>query len=53
MNTALQNTEEEMANVGRAKGGARFMPQFDWTVKTGRATVSRRPKPGRSVAVRN
>ena len=31
MNTALQNTEEEMANVGRAKGGARYMPmpRFD------------------------
>ena len=29
MNTALQNKEEEMANVGRAKGGARYMPWFD------------------------
>ena len=31
MNTALQHTEEEMANVGRAKGGARYMPmpRFD------------------------
>jgi hypothetical protein len=35
MNTALQNTEEEMANVGRAKGGARFMPQFDWDSQNG------------------
>jgi hypothetical protein len=29
MNTALQNKEEEMANVGRPKGGARYLPQFD------------------------
>jgi hypothetical protein len=31
MNTVLQNKEEEMANVGRAKGGARYMPmpRFD------------------------
>ena len=35
MNTALQHTEEEMANVGRAKGGARFMPQFDWDSQNG------------------
>jgi hypothetical protein len=35
MNTALQHTEEEMANVGRANGGARFMPQFDWDSQNG------------------
>jgi len=29
MNTALHNGEEVMANVGRAKGGARYMPRFD------------------------
>jgi hypothetical protein len=29
MNMALQNKEEEMANVGRAKGGARYMSRFD------------------------
>jgi len=29
MNTALQNKEEEMANIGMAKGGARYMPRFD------------------------
>ncbi|MGA3144986.1 MAG: hypothetical protein ABSF10_18445 [Verrucomicrobiota bacterium] len=29
MNTVLQNKEEEMAIVGRAKGGARYMPRFD------------------------
>jgi hypothetical protein len=29
MNTALQNKAEEMANVGRPKGGARYMPRFD------------------------
>jgi hypothetical protein len=31
MNTVLQNKEEEMADVGRAKGGARYMPmpRFD------------------------
>jgi hypothetical protein len=35
MNTVLKNKEEEMANVGRAKGGARFMPQFDWDSQNG------------------
>ncbi|MGD0208162.1 MAG: hypothetical protein ABSC89_11190 [Verrucomicrobiota bacterium] len=29
MNTALHNGEEVMANVGRANGGARYMPRFD------------------------
>ena len=29
MNTALHNGEEVMANVGRAKGGARYLPRFD------------------------
>jgi hypothetical protein len=29
MNTALQNKEEMMANVGQAKGGARYIPRFD------------------------
>ena len=35
MNTALQNKEEEMANVGRAKGGARYMPWFGWDSQNG------------------
>jgi hypothetical protein len=29
MNTTLHNGEEVMANVDRAKGGARYMPRFD------------------------
>jgi hypothetical protein len=29
MNTALHNGEEVMANVGWAKGGARYVPRFD------------------------
>jgi hypothetical protein len=35
MNTALQNIEEEMTNVGRAQGGARYMPWFDQDSQNG------------------